>query len=441
MNRMKIFGILAVLLALLAFTGCDEILEAFYPEFGEGGTNSGTYGIGIWAEIVIPAGEPIPDGQPMIGAKAVDAWSGDPEPLAEAYVAANWDYTPEGDTIFSAYIELYLGDEGDYRVIVWGESDNNRQPDWDEPATDAVWYHADASITEGGFWDNIFSFWADDTEYGPWRDGEALIWTEGGEGGAPNYHFRVNGQMVINRHDTGSKAFDIKTDDANKQISDFSWDLYDASYGWLMGQWVPLTTASSEASFTISETDITQTSVGGPYAQGWYWLEVNMTFSDGTYRYKRYQIRVIDEVTTGTSFDVVVNISDADWDPMYLSAGSAYDVQIKVFNKAAGPDSVTPVALSATVDNATNYGRLQVSTAAAGLGLSYNATDYTDLGSPVGIDVIEIVVDSTNDGAFGPGDFKRRFGLSLDYADDDHDPGNYLLTIETSGWDFQPILQ
>ena len=436
MKRMKIFGILVILLSLLAFTGCDEILEAFYPEFGEGGANSGTYQIGVWAEIIIPAGEPIPAGTPMIGAKVVDAWSGDPEPVAQAYISANLGFNDAGDTIFSTYIELFLSDEGEYRVVVWGETDGNRQPDWDEPATDAAWWHQDADIQpEGGFWDNIFMFWTDDPEYSPWREGEAIIWL-GGDGAAPNYQFNVGGQFVLDEYDTGDKTYTIGTADPNKTISDFSWDLYDSAYGWVTGQWVPLNTPSDTASFTVSGAAIPKTGVA--HTSGWYWLEVNMTYSDGTYRYKRYQMRIIDEASAGTSMNVVINIWDADWEPMFLGAGSSYDVQVMVINSVTGTEVITPRVIAATVDNASAFGRLQVTTAAAGFTLSYNATDYSDNGlapGASGINVIEVIVDATNDGNFGPGDFLRRFPISLDDAD------LGTLTIETNGWDFQPIRQ
>jgi hypothetical protein len=434
MNRMKIFGILAVLLALLAFTGCDEILEAFYPEFAEGGDKSGTYQIGVWAEIIIPAGEPVPVGDPMIGAKVVDAWSGDPEPVAEAYISANLGFNDAGDTIFSTYIELFLADEGEYRVVVWGESDGNRQPDWDEAVTDAVWWHADANIEpDGGFWDNIFAFWADDPELSPWREGEAIIWL-GGDGAAPNYQFKVGGPFVINQNEVDlTRTFYIDTADQNKEIADFSWDFYDDAYGRLAGQWVPLTTPASSAQFTVYDADIPRTA--GAYTRGWYWIEINMTYTDGTYRYKRYPMRVIAEATAGTAYSVTVNIWDTDWEPMYLAPGSAYDVRIMVYSAQAGPESGTPVTISTVVDNATDYGRLQASTSVAGLGLNYNATDFGDALSD-GIDVIEITVDSTNDGSFGPGDYRRRFPIGLDTLADTGD----VLIINTGGWDFQPIL-
>ena len=56
MKRIKIIGILAILLTLLAFSGCDVILESFYPEFAPE-QQGGEYGIGIYVEIVIPASE------------------------------------------------------------------------------------------------------------------------------------------------------------------------------------------------------------------------------------------------------------------------------------------------------------------------------------------------------------------------------------------------
>jgi hypothetical protein len=422
-----------VIYTVTAESGATQMYSV-YPVVAEGGGNSDTYSMGVWAEITIPVGEPVPPGGPMIGARAVDAWSENPEPVAQAYIAPNWDYTPRGDAVYSAYLELHVAEEGDYRVVVWGETDGNKQPDWNESVADAVWWHSDANIQpEGGFWDNIFGFSVDDTEYGTWREGVAIIWS-GGDGAAPNYQFRVNGTFIKDENDIGDDwIFEIKTADPARLISDFSWDLYSASYAWVAGQWVPLHNADDQAMFTIS--DATMPKVAGvSYVRGWYWLEVNMTFTDRTYRYKRFPVRIIAEAASETSCSVTVNIWDADWDPMYLVVGTSYQVQIRILNSETHSEVGSSVALSSTVDSGTNYGLLQVNTADAFPGLNYNATDFTDGGSTQGVNLIEITVDSNSNGAFGSGDFTRRFPISLDATD------LGALLIHTGGWDFQPLL-
>jgi len=429
MKKIKLLGILAVLVVLFAFTACDQILEAFYPEFGDQGSRSGTYRIGIWAEILIPAGEQIPAGNPMIGAKAVSAWSSDQTPVADSYMSPNWTYNEFGDTVFSAYIELYINDDGDYRVTVWGETDGNQQPNYDEPQTDAVWWHDDPSLADGGFWDNIFSFYTGDTEFGPSREGEAKIWT-GGNGAAPNYQFNVMGPLVMDEFQVGqNRVFNVNVEDPGKNISDFSWDLYDDLYNWLGGEWVPLNQPANSSAFTINDALIPRATPAS-YTKGWYWIEVNLTYEDGTYRYKRFPMRVISEAPV-QSYSVEFDIWDVDLDPMYLIPGTTYQVQFRIL--ASDQTEIGTGFTAATVDNGANYGLLMVDTASAGLGLTYNQTDYTDGGTPPGINWIEITIDSTGDSAFGPGDFKRIYPISLDATD----LGTMVLSI--GGWELRPI--
>jgi hypothetical protein len=416
---MRIIGLFGVLIALFAFVGCDAFLEAFFPEFAEGGDRYGKYQIGIWTEIIIPAGEPLPPGNPMIGAKAVGAWSGDPTPVAEAYMVPNLDYNDNGDAVFTTYIELFIDAEGDYRVIVWGETDNNYQPDWEEPQTDAVWWHEDEFAQDGGFWDNIFYFYEDDPEFTPRREGEAII-VSGGGNGPPNYQFNLMGQFVVDEDDTGGKQYNVELEDSTRSIDNISWDLYSFDYNsWYDGDWQYLGGATN----TYFNPDFSGLTSGGRLIRGDYWFEVNINFVDGTSRFKRFPLTVVNEPTSGSGLNITVDLIDLDFDPMFLPTGNAYSVRLRLLD--AGGERYRETAY-ATVDS---FGQINIPMATVG----YNATDFTEPAEINGFDMLEVAIDINDDGQINAGDFKRMWPVGLDvaYSGD--------LFIGIFGWEMRPV--
>ena len=102
-------------------------------------------------------------------------WDGADTPVSDAYVTTYWGENEWNDTVFSAYIDLWIDGPGEYRVIVWGDFDGDRQADWDEPQVDAVWWHPDAGMPDGGFDDVVFSLYDNHPDFGPEQDGTAVM--------------------------------------------------------------------------------------------------------------------------------------------------------------------------------------------------------------------------------------------------------------------------
>jgi hypothetical protein len=89
-KKLALTGLAIVLVALVTLSGCDAILEAFYPEYGEraGGGNA----IGLWVEISVPGGE---IGDPQIAAIVEDAWTG--EVVVQELVWPGWNWDSAGN--------------------------------------------------------------------------------------------------------------------------------------------------------------------------------------------------------------------------------------------------------------------------------------------------------------------------------------------------------
>ena len=52
MNKIKLFGLVAILIAFVTLTGCDQILDAFYPEYAEKyGHGARGNVIRVWVEV------------------------------------------------------------------------------------------------------------------------------------------------------------------------------------------------------------------------------------------------------------------------------------------------------------------------------------------------------------------------------------------------------
>ena len=424
MKRTKLFGVFAIVLALFAFAGCDAILEAFYPEFAEG-QRGGEFAIGLWAEIIIPGGQGLPGGDPMIGAKAVNAWGSESAPVAEAYMYPNWGENEHGDTVFSAYIELFIAEPGDYRVVVWGESDGNKKADWNEPQADAVWWHPDSTVEGGGFEDNIFSFFEGST-FGNWLDGWVNIFT--GEGGPPNYQFKVKGPFIIDEDRTDNFVFNVDAADENRNFVELSWSLWTDDYSSNpAGEWLPITgDATNSTTFTLRNDDIPE-AAGGRLNIGWYWIEVEVQYEDGTWRFKRFPLRVVNEASAGASYDMSVEIWGVNGDPMFLPFSESYDVRLRLYGNSG------EIFEGRTTTLVTSSNTLVIDTPT----FSYNATDFTDAAGD-GRELLEFAIDINRNGNIDGGDFQRVLPIGLDQADVTGDGTIYFFL---DAWDLYPVFE
>lgn len=123
-----------ICLSLILFTGCDEILEAFYPEFGQANNEilitvdiDNSIEIGIETPIMVAI-------VPFDGNLIIDRmWAQD---HYDRHIEADF-YPLPGETA--------------YKVLVWRDANNNGKPDQDEPSIQVM--HGD-----GWYIDDLFDF-------------------------------------------------------------------------------------------------------------------------------------------------------------------------------------------------------------------------------------------------------------------------------------------
>jgi hypothetical protein len=387
MKRKRIISILSIVLVLFAFAGCDEILEAFYPEFAEG--ESGAYGISLYVQIVVPEADISPDQQPTIVAKAVKAFAFDKTAVETAITVPNWEIDEFGNNIYYGYVDLYFEEEGDYEVMVWGEVDGNQILDFDEPQRLATWWRDDPDHPDGGFEDTVFSLW---------EDFETFIYSEViidyfGTGPVLNLNYFVRGPFIVNVNNLGPKTFEVETQDPNQKFDELKWELLDLLYTPVKnGSLYP----SQDTTYLTFDIDFTSIPLGK------YWLKTRVNYPNADPVPKFSYVRVINEAGSGTPYTASLQISNAyDW-PLFLADNKEYRVIARVNDPYGGYSEsihyVEPVAGLFVLDVT---------------GLSYNPTGYMDADP---IDNLEIIIDFGEDGET-PGDAILIAPLGLDSSD------------------------
>ncbi len=235
---LKIMVMLVV--SLLLFTGCDQILEAFYPEYGDTGGRSGDNTIQIRVDLDRALG----DANTEIWAKLEYAF-GDYENEnrdlflydQSAWPMIEWD--DKGEPKYYVNFDFWGLEDAEYRVIVWVDKDpKNWVPDWDEPQMEAVWEYPeypDDPNNEYMITDNIFRF--PNSMQTNWINAYAFL----GGGARVDHSFNVFGDFVINSSDRNSREFRAETVDPAQKYWELHVNIYDENMGWIDGrdEWYP----------------------------------------------------------------------------------------------------------------------------------------------------------------------------------------------------------
>ena len=377
MKNLKILGFVVVALLVVALTGCDAILETFFPAFGERGDDSGgNNAVGVYVEIVIP--ETIDD-PPPIKAIMEDAWTFEQIDLQVIYSPAyNWD--ENGNTILSGFLEFYNVPKGEYTIVVWLESStDNDWYDWDEPWDFAVWFPTGNSEE----WDNIFRFPNENDSN--WIDGEAILNFEVG-GEIINYDFHVDGPFLLDIDEWGANneaQYTVFSADSNNTFFAIDWVLLDSDEFFLDGDFKFLTESDNTQDFKVRfdslSLDELETDGGADL-----WLEVLVTYDDFGEEMKRYPVYIGDEASLFTTFDITLNIRQLGSDPLFLDNGDSFDLQVSRFDSSGFLlDEWNP---NVTVDS----GKIDISDS----NWLYNPDPFYDW--------VVVIIDYNQDGDFGP---------------------------------------
>ena len=421
MKKKSLITAIVALLALIAFTGCDPILEAFYPEFTAGGENGGgDKGISVWVEVEVPA-EGLGDIDPIIGAVLVEPLApgvqGEPTPVGGNYDGAafskpDWTYDDEAATwILSAALDFFNLADGDYQVLVWLETTGDYKPapvfEGTEPQATATWYwwnEAGEPSDEG----NVFMF--PNTYQAKWLEGYAFIPLIGA-GGPLDPVFYVTGEFTVDKDWRGQETYTVAPRDANRILKEMEMNLYSLAGG----VYTPITgfadyalNGAASTTFSVNYSSIPE--IGGALTVGDYWIEVWVLYGDGTDFWRTYPLRVLDEATSGSSVWLNVHIGDLDDWPFYLQTDKSYSVTAEVIRAGSvhasnsGSVWLSPSPAYFQV-NASSFSSLQ---------LFYNP-NYDNSGTTN--DWVRIKIDVDGNGTFNGADLILNWPIGISVAE------------------------
>jgi hypothetical protein len=385
MKKTRIFAVIVSLLILLAFSGCDAILEAFYPEFTAGGKDGGDNGISIWVDIELPADGLPEDADPKIAAILLNT---DFDFFDEMYVFPEWNWDDGTATwILSASIDFYgVASDEEYQILVWLEINDDYEPNWgEEPQAFAEWVLWDDAAKEDIKMGPFFPF--PNEENLNWLNGYAFI--PFGSGQAFDPVFKLKGEFTIEKDSPTVEVYTVEPRDGNRVIAEIEANIYSASWAWVAGysDW-DVHTYSTTFSF-----DYNSIAELGPAALpvGDYWLDVWVLYEDGHEFIRAWPLRVLDEAGL-VPYDLNVYLEDLDGWPYELATDQNYTVRATIYSPNAFGDLVA--GATQTLDVFYSSGALNLPVEANQFtilkSMTYNPSMYN---SANGVDWIEVAVD------------------------------------------------
>ena len=163
MKKIQTTFTILLVAGLLLLSGCDAILEVFYPEFAfdKGGNNV----ISIWTGFDMYPGQ-LSTGSQYIIARLLE--TGTDDVVREIAIDPFWHWIEEKNNLYwqlEGNLDFYGVEDGEYRVVVWLEQSGDDNPNGpNEPSVNAV-NTADGSV--------YFSLPSADAPDG-WLFGEAI---------------------------------------------------------------------------------------------------------------------------------------------------------------------------------------------------------------------------------------------------------------------------
>jgi hypothetical protein len=410
MKTFRRIGIIAIVVFALAFTACDDILEAFYPPYIEG--EGGEFGIGVFVRVELPSNDAAMSSKSLASKELKD----EDIPIIGGFVE-DMNFEQQGDRQFrkpeyfwdplieswvlETRFEFYLKDPGKYQVIIWIEEIEDEWPNWgEEPVVFAHWFPEGSDFPE-----QTFAF-PPEAEFG-WQEGEAIISLE-----RVNHNFKVASALpgyssfVV---DLGiaekSRTYTVSTANPDQLFDVMEWRLFD----WSLGD-TPEEAIVDEnildyfGSGGTNEDDFTIDfgASGLDLAEGTYWLEVHLFYPNGS-AFQAFPIRVINQQFDLSAFDLKVFVEGAFEPPLGLDPDRSYGVLVRIHTEFSGGAYVDLPALPPVMPAAD--GLLAISVP----GLNYNQSNP---GDPA-INLAEIIIDVNGDEEFGDGDFSLVVPLAL----------------------------
>jgi hypothetical protein len=309
MRRITILAVLSAVL-LLGLTGCDRILELFYPEFTDVFAEIGERGIIVDIEVDTSLSDREEFGDVAVRIAIVPYVEDEATGLLEMDEENIYNEEFWGQR-FIHYTFTPLP-ENLYRVFVWYDENDDWLPDFEEPSVLAG-YDPDPTDEEDR-WVNLYDLngearmldaimYLSDRPDIPF-DFLAQIHGEGPD--FVDYSFHVEGPPIIDPDALQSFEYRVVPHNA-QEISTVSWQLVDWSTDsavTVSGETVHTVTGGS-VGFVVNYGSMDP----APAADEWYDLFVTVTYADDTTFDSWYEIVSANEEAAGTSYELWVDIA------------------------------------------------------------------------------------------------------------------------------------
>ncbi len=398
-----IVGILAIFSFIFVLSGCDEILEAFYPDFGK---NAG--GNEIRVDVDISPELANWDVRVYGRVESANLDPGDPDYFhMDINVPIDFSqYDEQGNPIPKAFLDFWGIPNGEYKVLVWLDNNGNQVPDpSDEPVTFAKWNDSEDPNTEN--FTDIFYF----PNHFDWStiSGNAFLGK-----GADNLNFYFNGCFALGTT-PGTVSYSFWPYSDERRITDVSWEVKDSNNNYV-----------SDGSAVFDGVDAGNVNIDysaiDPAYPGWYRLWVNITYTDGASFSRNFPLLVGEEELDGTPYSLNLILEALNDDPLRLNSDTAYTYWVDILDYNF--DVVNSEILKTSEITDPNGDVILLVS-----GLYYHNTSSTG-----GNYWVRVTVDVNNDGNIDPGDFSASMPISL--AD-----GDGQVDITMDAWDFYPIFE
>ncbi len=436
--KTKILLIVLVLIALL-FSGCDDILEAYYGIDTEEGWSKGEFRIELALMDIQSTTSIGPDAPLRIAMlpyyRMGDNWF-EPAPWDTQMIEVVTDNEAMGGHGETDFVYTVFVPPGKYSFAVWHDINNDGNPGWEEPSR-LFEYMAGTDNYGGEQWNNFFDLY-EDQETGTinayvwmWENDKMPedlmeLFNTGDDFQGDVFEFWTEGPMMVDSNSAPSDARYYIFANSGVTPETVDWEVYlDGSQVSSSGGDVAPFFDGSNYYVSIDWDSFINTG-GSTRIEYDFYLNVGLNNGDHTeWRSNYFRIPVFPELAGGTPISIAVNMSNLNLEPVNLDYFGTYDLGWAVLNGL--PEYGGAVIRNGTLSS-IEYGEFSQSIAGDNPG---SEIYYND--SSTGGTYLELIIDVDGDGYPGnTGDYSAFIPvLGID--------GETTAWVDVDPWAFHPL--
>ncbi|MFP4363029.1 MAG: hypothetical protein ACLFR1_04100 [Spirochaetia bacterium] len=436
----KIFLLITVVTIIIAFTGCDQILEAFYPEFSEGGGGNNT----IEIFIALPEEDEATWSSPIIANLMVEWSDGEvSDTYRERWADWHWDDEQQAEIPGVRFIFQNLPD-GEYRVELFQDRNKNGYWDDNEPFTEAL---AEYESDDGELTDPVFRF--DENTENNWL----FSWVDFRKAGGGNLAGFLS-STGVNVADLGNSHWNplellLFAEGEGVHITRFDVEVLGPNDQWL-GITDDFNPNAPELSWGIdfsTNTEIMAFTVESDRSYVGFWrYSVQVELDDGSEVFRDYPFRVVefpeDSEMDGWTWGInSMESNDLSGPPLGLDYNTSYNVYLShAFGDSTGTTS--NYQFEGAVENGFLYldqNSTDTGGNTLGSGDSFFGSYTSHLDPDVNdLPVIFVTIDSDGVAGISSEDFTCETNVFIDRDDEQNNSEDYLADIRLNKWSFFP---